>query len=324
MPQPPAAAPATRPTGPCSAAQWQQIRQAVLAEARRACVAGSFLPLVGPLGEAVDYVAMPLLLAPGTDGVGGFSVDDTGSWRLATLQTEVWLRDAQLADPRLASALLAFRRAAQVLARLADDLIFNGQLGPDQGPAAGAGPSAGQPDGDAGVPPWQVRGGQASAGLLPAPMPMLMPMPAGEPARRAGEPRDRAALGESLVGRVSRAIGRLEADYHLGPFACVLDPIFYTAVQSPDRHSMRLAQDRILPLLAGGPLLRSSSLAPRSGVVVALGGAPIDLVVGTDTAVEFVQQTEQAWYVFRVFAKGVLRIKQASAVQALGLAARPG
>jgi hypothetical protein len=35
--------------------------------------------------------------------------------------------------------------------------------------------------------------------------------------------------------------------------------------------------------------VRSSTLGERTGLVIALGGAPIDLVVGTDIAVEFLR-----------------------------------
>jgi uncharacterized linocin/CFP29 family protein len=77
---------------------------------------------------------------------------------------------------------------------------------------------------------------------------------------------------------------------------------------------MVLPQDRILPFLGGGALLRSSVLAAQSGVVIALGGAPIDLVVGTDVSVSFLQVTPDPWFVFRVYEKMVLRIKQSDAI----------
>jgi uncharacterized linocin/CFP29 family protein len=49
-------------------------------------------------------------------------------------------------------------------------------------------------------------------------------------------------------------------------------------------------------------------------VVVALGGAPVDLVVATDVSLGFLQVTTDPTYVFRVFEKIVLRIKQPKAI----------
>ena len=82
-----------------------------------------------------------------------------------------------------------------------------------------------------------------------------------------------------------------------------------------------LPQDRIIPFLGGGSLLRSSALEPGTGVVVALGGAPVDLVVARDMSVNFLTVTTEPTFVFRVFEKIVLRIKQPEAHLA-GLARR--
>jgi hypothetical protein len=79
-----------------------------------------------------------------------------------------------------------------------------------------------------------------------------------------------------------------------------------------------LPQDRILPFLGGGPLLRSSTLnvAPGlgSGVVVALGGEPVELVIATDVCVQFLQVTAEPLFVFRVCEKMALRIKEPEAI----------
>jgi uncharacterized linocin/CFP29 family protein len=80
-----------------------------------------------------------------------------------------------------------------------------------------------------------------------------------------------------------------------------------------------LPQDRILPFLGGGPLLRSSTLnnvAPgvASGVVVALGGEPVELVIATDVCVQFLQITAEPLFVFRVCEKMALRIKEPEAI----------
>jgi len=80
---------------------------------------------------------------------------------------------------------------------------------------------------------------------------------------------------------------------------------------------MVLPQDRILPFLGGGALLRTSTLPEDVGLVIALGGQPIDLVVGTDISVKFLQVTLDPYYVFRVYEKIVLRVKQPDAIAVL-------
>ena len=78
-----------------------------------------------------------------------------------------------------------------------------------------------------------------------------------------------------------------------------------------------MPQDRILPFLGGGALLRTSTLPDDVGLVIALGGEPIDLVVGTDISVNFLQVTFEPRFVFRVYEKIVLRIKQPDAIAVL-------
>ena len=308
--------------------QWNKVRQVVYEEARRARVAGNVLPLYGPLEPNTDYVRQQTLAQLQVPQLGRVAdvlfVQDTQPLQLSTLQVELLLRSAQVADPELASALIAFRRAANILARLEDDIVFNGQPAPGQGPAGAPGVAPGAPQ------LWQVRGGQTTPGLLRAPgrlqptavvaaqLATAVAATAVAPGRRpaaaaGGTPR---SVGEALVDAVSDAIGQLEQAYHLGPFACVLDHQYFTAVQTPTP-SLVLPQDRILPFLGGGALMRSSVLPQNTGLVVALGGAPIDLVVATDISVCFLQVTTDPYFVFRVYEKIVLRIKQADAIVVL-------
>jgi len=67
--------------------------------------------------EAVSY--KPLRIA------------DKNTTQLATLQLNVRVRGGQLADPEMGSVLTLFRRAANVIARLEDALVFNGFAGYD-------------------------------------------------------------------------------------------------------------------------------------------------------------------------------------------------
>ena len=78
-----------------------------------------------------------------------------------------------------------------------------------------------------------------------------------------------------------------------------------------------MPQDRIIPFLGGGSLLRSSTIDPGDGVVVALGGAPVELVVATDVSLQFLQITNDPKFLFRVREKIALRIKRAGAIATL-------
>jgi len=268
--------------------QWNRIRRVVLEEARGARVAGNFLPLYGPLEPDASYVPREDLITL----IPGLTVDDTETLRLSTLEVRVYLRGEQVADSGLKSALMAFRRAANVLAHLEDEIIFRGQPGPSQRPGPPTRATVATSSGG------RVVGGQKNHGLWNrTPLPTLLP-----------------ASGTALVRYVSTAVGELESRYHLGPFACVLGRGYFEAVQTPNQ-SLVLPQDRILPFLGGGPLLRTSALPDNSGLVVALGGAPIDLVVATDISVEFLQINSEAWSVFRVYEKIVLRINQETAIE---------
>jgi uncharacterized linocin/CFP29 family protein len=290
------------PQVPWSDEQWARANQVIQEEGRRARVAAAFLPLFGPLPADADFVPRDAIsyVQNGNERSARMVIDDRSTIPLPTLQVKVFLRGAQMADPDLASALQLFRRAANVLARLEDLTIFSGLPGPDETPAPAF----------ADLPAvWNITGAQKTRGLLAH--------GEGEGAVEAVRRTSGPDLGETLVGDVSKAIGRLEASGHFGPFAVVLDQSFFTAVQTPNKSSLVLPQDRIVPFLAGGPLLRSSALPERTGVVVALGGAPVELVVATDMSLGFLQVTTDPMYVFRVFEKVLLRVKEPDAIVSL-------
>jgi uncharacterized linocin/CFP29 family protein len=282
------------PQVPWTDEQWARVNQVVQEEASRARVAATFLPLVGPLPADTDFVRSEAITYPWRvppPPPQQLAILDRDTIQLATLQVMVSVRGAQMADPEMASVLAMFRRAANVLARLEDSLVFRGLI---QSPAGFTPPV---------FPPqqiWEILGVQVADGLLASVS--LLPVP------WKGSPPDL-----DLVRAVSNAIGQLEGQGHFGPFAVVLDQQFFGAVQTP-AVGLVLPQDRIIPFLGGGPLLRSSTLPEYSGVVVALGGRPVELVVATDVCVQFLQVTVDPVFVFRVCEKLALRIKEADAI----------
>jgi uncharacterized linocin/CFP29 family protein len=288
------------PQVPWTEEQWALVTQTVQKEASRARVAASFLPLYGPLPPDTDFVRKEALnynpKAPTKDRQR-MVVDDKSTVPLATLDVKVWLRGAQMADPNLTSALQMFRRAANVLARLEDAVVFQGQAGVDKGPPVDPHTGVSATDGLPKI--WEISGGIECRGLLQA---------AEQTNPLEGDP--------DLVIQVTEAIGSLERKGHLGPLTVVLGEALFADAQKPSP-SLVLPSDRIIPFLGGGPLLRSSTLPKTLGVVVALGGSPIDLVVATDLSVSFLQVTTDPYFVFRVYEKIVLRIKEEGAIELL-------
>ena len=300
------------PQVPWTDEQWARANQVIQEEAKRARVAATFLPLYGPLDPDADFVRRQEIVYGPTTAIGAtaapeIGINDRDTMRLATLQVMVPVRNAQMADPELSSVLALFRRAANVVARLEDAVVFRG-LAPDA-----SAPGGFAPPGIGGLPPiWQITGALEAQGIW-RPLPNASPpgrsiiFPATPPGRRS----------ERLVGAISDAIGRLEGNGHFGPFAAVLGPQLFLVAQTPDPGSLVLPQDRILPFLGGGPLLRSSTLDEYeglTGVVIALGGAPIELVVATDMCLQFIQVTAQPAFLFRVSEKIALRIKEPGAI----------
>jgi uncharacterized linocin/CFP29 family protein len=299
------------PQVPWTDEQWARVNQVIQEEVSRARVAATFLPLYGPLPADADFIRAgniaypPLPPADLRQQPDQIWINDRATIQLATLQVKVYVRGAQLADPDLMSVLTLFRRAANVLARLEDAVVFNGLIAnliapPDFIPPAAA---------IAGLPHvWEILGGQVMPGLL-----TLVP---GSP-----PPIIVAALAppapEPLIAAISTAIAQLEGGGHFGPFAVVLGHGYFVRVQTPGAAGWVLPKDQIIPLLGGGQLLRCSVLPPNSGVVVALGGAPVELVVAADVSLQFLQVTNAPASLFRVREKMALRIKEAGAIVTL-------
>lgn len=283
---------------PWTGEQWTALERVVQEAAGKARVASSFLPLVGPLPPGQASVRA-LTLGSGADPHGGeggqrLEIDDSVTLPLTTLSCYVHLTTQQVEDPDLASAKQLLSRAADIVGRLEDAIVFNGQ------PAAGAAPDVGLPR------IYQVHGGGTSPGLFSE---------AGldaEFTKQVGTD-GLGKYGADLVTKISAAILTLEGAGCFGPFACVLGHQFFEDANSSFLGSLITPKDRILPFLEGGPLVRSSVVPPNQGVVVSLAGSPIDLVVGSDMHVKFLQVTLEPRYVLRVSERFVLRVKQPGA-----------
>jgi uncharacterized linocin/CFP29 family protein len=274
------------PRLPWTDEQWATVQRIVQEAACKARVASSFLPLVGPLPPGQTTVPA-LTMDPAL-----LRVQDETALPLTTIACNVELTTQQAEDPELAAARQLLARAAEVIGRLEDAIVFNYQRGVDP---------------RAGLPINCTVHGQPKPGLLRAAT-LERPL--------VGRTQAGQINSRTLVRRITAAIQGLESNGHYGPFACVLGHDLFLAANSPE-DSLVFPSDRIVPFLDGGPLRRSSVVPPRQGVVVALGGAPVDLVVASDVHVRFLQITVEPRYFLRVSERFVLRIKQAGAIRRL-------
>lgn len=278
------------PQLPWSEEQWARVNQVIQQEASRARVAATFLPMVGPLHGGTDFVRKEEIRfrrARQPPPPLEIEIDDRNIWQLATLKVNVRVRGAQMADAEMTSSLNLFRRAANVLARLEDAVVFNGLSGTPLQPTWGAPP-----------PVWEITGGQVIRGLLDGANRTVV----------VGRPPP--SRGERLVRAVSRAIGDLESLGQFGPFAVVLGQGLFVVAETPEPNSMVLPQDRIIPFLGGGSFLRSTTLPVNRGVVVALGGTPVELVFASDLHLQFLQRAADGEFLFRLSEKMALRVKE--------------
>lgn len=266
--------------------QWCRVLQAVQDEANKARVGAQFLPVSGPLPP--DTTTIPAQQISFDLGTKKLQIDDFETLPLVTLAVNVELTSAQASQPDLGAALAMFRRAANMIARAEDAVVFEGQ------------PAAGQfrPRVRALVPGVSISGGKELKGLLQV----------GETLAQAKALAPFAELLETL----SAAIGQLEANGHVGPYALVLGNESFTRAQTPIG-GLVLPSDQMKPLLAG-PLLRSSMLEPDKFVLVSTGGDPVEIVVASDISVRFLQMTPEGRYIFRASERFALRIKDVEAV----------
>ena len=259
--------------------QWQQIQQTVHDEAHKARVAARFLPLYGPLPLDAETVPAQDLKAEDHEHHWRLHIDESATLRITTIAVNVHLNSKQMAQPDLMRALTLFRRAANIIARVEDAMIFQGAEGK----------SVVHP------PVYKVTGGTPERGLL---------VPPEGP---------RIKTGQELVAAIARGITILEDQGYLAPYALALGDDLFVAAETPDKDSLVLPSDRIRPLIEG-PLVRTGTLPPHAGVLVSLPANLVEIVVATDIGVRFLQVTTEPKYVFRVSERFVLRIKDPGAI----------
>src|SRR5438093_13095890 len=107
--------------------QWQKVNEAVTEAFSKASVASAFLPCYGPLPGGSETVRNERLKQDNDTATVKLDVDhDSLNLRLVNLRVHVDLSTEQVADETMVNALLAFRRAGNILAQEEDRIVFNG------------------------------------------------------------------------------------------------------------------------------------------------------------------------------------------------------
>jgi hypothetical protein len=149
-------------------------------------------------------------------------------------------------------------------------------------------------------------------------------------------PLNNNGLMEAIVG----AINSLENNGYVAPYVCVFGRNPFEAAFESIPHSTVLPRDRIEPLI-GRELLHASGIdiLPQSpdlyvptpeaeeewrsrGVLLSMANDPIDLALAAEATPEFRQVDMQGHYVFSVFERFALRIKDVNAIVALTFESR--
>lgn len=268
-------------------AQWQKVKDSVTDAFGKTSVAAAFLPCYGPLAGSAEIVRNERLLEDDSD-TPTIKLDadhDAVNLKLVNLTVRVELSSEQVADETLANAILAFRRAASIIAQEEDRIVFGG----------------------------------FARGFLPDNSRFVANAKTVKPQKGLADLTARTKFdalqkqgvsdGQALVAAVVDAIQDLENRLHPAPFACVLGSTLFDKAHDP-APSLALPADRITPHLKGGPLLRSGRIDANTGIVVSLAGNAVDIVVGTPPTVQFLQRKEDAKFLFRVYERFALRIRE--------------
>ena len=252
---------------------WARLDQAVHAEVDRAGVAGKVLPLQSSMPDATTIPAD--VIDPAT-----MTVRDDAVLPLIELSVEFSLTPQQVErEAELATAVTLASRASNLIAQAEDLLVFQGE-----------------PARDAEVFNAVRRRGGSAEGLVEA------APSAVEVAAKNGE------VGERIVQAVTRACSDLQGRGQYGPYALVLRTEQYADASAPLENTLVLPADRLRPFVAQG-FFATGAMPEATGLVISVGGAPVDLAIGVEPTVSFLQIDGNGQSLFRVFERFVLRLK---------------
>jgi uncharacterized linocin/CFP29 family protein len=294
---------------------WNQIDRAVHDEAKRTKIAAQFLPLHSAemdartiQSNAVNSQTIPLL-----------TVNEEAETPLIEIFTEFALTKQQYErEEHLMTAVTLAINAVNKLSRAEDLLIFQGNLGIAddlfQSQTVSLRGAKCNPE------TKQIESRFPILGLLPAaPDDQIIPV---EPTE-VTDPPSQNRYGENTFGAVARGYSILQRT-HYGRDALVLPTNPFADTWAPLKTTLIMPADRIKGLV--GDRFYGTSTLPNDfgvihdrpinpqGLLVALDGNTMDLVMGMDATTAFMQVDGEGLYRFRVYERFTLRLKDPKAV----------
>src|SRR3954467_9204936 len=108
-----------------TAEQWDRVNGAIADSFAKASVASELFEgdCYGPLAPSEEYVRK---VAVQSDELPTVTIEDDATVKLFNLTVNVELSNEQVSDASLSNALVAFRRAANLLAQTEDSVVFKG------------------------------------------------------------------------------------------------------------------------------------------------------------------------------------------------------
>jgi uncharacterized linocin/CFP29 family protein len=351
-------------------AQWNRVSEEVLKAWQRVRVAGSFLPVYGPLPPSTEVVPSEVLKPDGT-------VDDQATSVLIEIALPVTLTRQEVQEEDLSSALLQFRRRATQVGQLEDWFVFNGTYPSVELPAKAqtslaSGAEVGRPFyrpssaylddlikrnwaavqgtprpiADQDTQKQGLRGRNPGAlGLIEGPRvsrdeEQAQKVQKTQRPKKGKKAKDKLPQlnNDGLMLAVVNAIDSLEENGFVAPYVCVFGRNAFEAAHRPIDRSTVFPRDRLEPLI-GRELLHASAidvvphesqtypqLSAKSwrsrGVLLSMADEAVDLAVAAEATPEFRQVDGKGRYLFAVFERFALRVKDSKALAPLNFRPR--
>jgi hypothetical protein len=282
---------------------WNHIYQVIQEEFRRTRVFARLLPSIGPVSDALT---VPGDVASFDEKQKRLTVDErlTTGFTEPIVQLALTVKQVQN-EEELKTAVTLATRAANTLALAQDILIARGP-GNDQFKIFELGQV-------------QLQDGPPEVGLVDPKLDDDQKI-AVDPVSKSGEPK---RYGENAFEAVAKAYTRLYSVFGFPPpYAAVFPPFPYADTWAGPPTTLLATADRIKPLVTDGfyPSLAlpvddpKDPTSPSIGIVFAPHGNTMDLVIGIDPTMTFQQKDNLGLYLFRVFMRFALRIKEKGAV----------
>jgi uncharacterized linocin/CFP29 family protein len=261
---------------------WSSIDTAVNNEVQRTCVAAKIIPLLTP-APSPDVATVPADLIDSAT----MTVDESTVTPIVELGVEFRLTRQQIGNEAdVATAVSLATRAANLLARAEDVVLFQGESGLK----------------DPLLSSVKVAGGSPGAGLLSSADLAVPVAPVGS-----------GAYGKNTFVAFANAYSQLQSKGQYGPYALVVRSEIYADAYAPLPDTLGLTADSIKPMVPLG-FYGTATLPLLSGVLVSVGGNTMDLVSSFNPTTEFLQIDPDGEYRFKVFERFALRVKDKTAI----------